>query len=153
MASKEFVSNALNRFYTNDASVFRWRMYFGFSVPAARSSTGRNLRHLLFLIYINDIPNAGEFLHWSFLLTLRISCFRKDQDELLLQNKILENVPKWLSVKYLSINNNKTPAKAFYKIRAQRLICHTPPLGGVFVWDNWAFYSVNIFLLFFNLLR
>ena len=71
---------------------------------------GSSLGHLLFLIYINDLPNCSEFLSFKiFADDTNLFASGKDLKSLELQmNLELKKVKEWCDINKLSINLKKT---------------------------------------------
>ena len=67
----------------------------------------------LFVIYIIDLSSACEILNTILFADYTNLAYRRNQDKLSLLNKILENVPKLLSVDSLVLYIDKTQAITF----------------------------------------
>ena len=71
---------------------------------------------LLFLIYINDLPNISKYLSF-FLFTDDTNIYFKQHDLIQLQkimNRELKKVRKWLDSNCLSLNIDKTNFVVFH---------------------------------------
>ena len=77
---------------------------------------GSVLSPLLFLIYVNDLPNVSKYLSF-FLFADVTNIYSKHHDLIQLQkimNRELKKVRKWLDANRLSLNIDKTNFVVFY---------------------------------------
>ena len=82
---------------------------------------GSILGHLLFLIYINDLQSACEFPKTIPFADDTNVIYRENQDELLLLNEFLENIPKWLFVTERALNFEEAQTKSCSKNQSEEI--------------------------------
>ena len=112
---------------------------------------GSILGHLLFIIYINDLPNASNLLK-TFLFADDTSLFysHKDPNQLIrVMNCELSKVSEWLKVNKLSLNVAKTNYILFRPRQKPITVSDTITLDNIAVQQvevSWCFIRSASFL-------